>query len=375
MKLLKLLKDKRGLSNTVLGGIIGSIVLIAAIGATVYFTSQSDQITINGAGATFPFPLISRWIDEYKDIQPNVVINYNSIGSGGGIKQIQAKTVDFGASDAPLSSEEFESMPGILHIPETIGAVTLAYNLDGVADGLRLNQTVIADIFLGKITKWNDISISQLNPGVSLPDKEIAVIHRSDGSGTTFVWTDYLSAISDEWKENVGKGKSVEWPTGQGAKGNEGVTAVIEQTPGAIGYIELSYAITNSLKTVAFKNKNGDFVQASTETIQAAVENAVATLPKGDESWENVTIVDAPGKNSFPVASLTYILIYKDLNNVDNKEEAQALVDFLWWIIHDGQQFADPLYYVALPSALVSLNEDTLKLVNFQGTTLSLPSQ
>ncbi len=339
---------------------------------TVKEQAQTQVIALNGAGATFPYPLISKWSYEYNKIT-GVQINYQSIGSGGGIKQTMAKTVSWGASDAPLKDSEFAKMPGILHIPETIGAVVIAYNVPGVGSGLKLSGEVVADIFLGKITKWNDPKLVGLNPGVALPDKDIIVAHRSDGSGTTFVFTDYLSSVSSEWSTRVGKGKSMNWPVGLGGKGNEGVAGLIRQNPYAIGYVELAYATKAKMAYAFIKNRAGNFVEPTLETISAAAAGAAPTMPKGDKSWSNVSIVNAPGKDSYPIGSFTYLLVYRDLSVIPrmNEAKAKALVDFLNWVIHDGQKYSADLLYVPLPDKVVKLDEDTIKLINYKGKPLS----
>src|ERR687898_2431697 len=260
--------------------------------------SFAQQATINGAGATFPFPLIDTWRAEYQTVKPDVNVNYQSIGSGGGGKKIFEKTVDFGASDAPLTAEEIQQAPGAVHIPETIGSVVPAYNLP--IEGLKLTGPILADIFLGKITKWNDPKIQSINSGLSLPAEDIVVVHRSDGSGTTFVWTDYLSNVSSAWEQQLGKGKSVQWPVGVGAPGNEGVANSINTTPNAIGYVELAYAITTGMKHAEVQNQAGNFIPASINSTEAAVASAASSLPAGDQPWTNVTMVNAPGADSYP---------------------------------------------------------------------------
>ena len=330
-----------------------------------------EEITINGAGASFPYPLIAKWSYEYHKLT-GVKINYQSIGSGGGIKQTMAKTVDFGASDAPLKEGEYRRMPGILHIPETLGAVVVVYNIPGVEAKLRLTGEVIADIFLGKITRWNDPRIVELNPGVELPDEQIVVVHRSDGSGTTFVFSDYLSAVSPEWREKVGRGKSLKWPLGLGGKGNEGVAGLVKQNPYSIGYVELAYAAENHLSYALIKNREGNFVEPSIESVAAAATGAVASLPRGDESWAGVSIVNAPGEKAYPISSFSYLLVYRELSVIPGMTEpkAKALVDFLWWAIHDGQKYAPELHYAPLPEEVVKLNEGTIKLITYQGKAL-----
>ena len=327
------------------------------------------KVTITGAGATFPYPLIAKWADEYGKVTGGKVsINYQSIGSGGGIRQITAKTVDFGASDAPMKPEEFEKAKGILHIPETIGAVVIAYNLP-IEGRLKLSGEVVADIYLGKITKWNDRRIAELNPDVKLPDKEIIVVKRADGSGTTFIFTDYLSSVSNEWKERIGRGKVFSFPEAIGnrgvqAKGNEGVTAVIKQNPYSIGYIELAYAIQNDVSFALLKNRAGNFVDANVETVAAAAASAAGKLPKGDESWYGVSIVNADAENAYPIASFSYLLVYKDLSYMPEKK-AKALVDFLKWVVTDGQKYAEPLHYVPLPEEVVERNLETISMIKW----------
>lgn len=357
------------------------IVLVAGIFlAAIMPTTMSlkvyaqGQITINGAGATFPFPLIDTWRVDYKSIKPNVNINYQSIGSGGGVKQFIEKTVDFGATDAPLTASEVQRAPGAVHIPETIGSVVVAYNIPSMPNkGLKLTGPVLADIFLGKITKWNDPKIQSLNPGVSLPGEDIIVVHRSDGSGTTYVWTDYLSNISTAWNEQIGRGKSVQWPTGIGGPGNEGVANAIRGSPNTIGYVELAYALTTQMPYAYIQNQAGKFIEPTLESTRAAVAATAPTLPKGDASWEHISVVNAPGAESYPVASFSYLILFKELstNPSIDQAKAKALVDFMSWAITEGQQSADDLAYVPLPAEIVKLNQETLKSLTFQGKPLT----
>ena len=358
--------------NKILIGISAAILL--ATSTIMTGTVYAQTVTINGAGATFPFPLIDTWRVEYQKVKPDVNINYQSIGSGGGVKQFTEKTVDFGATDAPLTQNESQKAPGAVHIPETIGSVVAAYNLPGIPDkGLKLTGEVLADIFLGKITKWNDPKIQSLNTDKSLPGDDIVVVHRSDGSGTTFVWTDYLSSASPAWKDQLGKGKSVEWPVGIGAPGNEGVANAIKGTPNTIGYIELSYALTTNTPFAFIQNKEGNFVEPSLNSTIAAVESYVATLPKGDGVWTEVTLVNAAGADSYPIASFSYLLLNKELSTNPNLDQAKAkaLVDFISWAITDGQKQAEGLDYVPLPDGVVKLNQDTLKSLTFNGQPLA----
>jgi len=327
-------------------------------------TKAPQTITLNGAGATFPYPLLSKWSSEYNKINPNIQINYQSVGSGAGIKQITEKTVNFGATDAPLTEQEFSNVGGILQIPETIGAVVVAYNLPGIQKGVKLSGDVVADIFIGKIKKWNDPRITSPNSDIVFPDKDIIVAHRSDGSGTTFVFTDYLTAVSPDWKSKVGKGKSVNWPVGLGGKGNEGVSGLLSQNPYSIGYIELAFAKLQNIPYAYIKNKAGKFIEPTLETTSSAAAGAVPNLPAGDASWSSVSIVDAPGDNSYPIGSFTYLLVYKDQADLTN---GKALAEFLWWAVHDGQKYSSDLLYVPLPEQVISLNEKTIRLMNYNG--------
>ena len=299
-------------------------------------------LLINGAGATFPFPLYSKWFSEYNKLFPSLKFNYQSIGSGGGIKQITEKTVDFGASDAPLSDEELAKAPGLLNLPTVLGAVVVAYNLPGVP-ALNLSGATLSAIYLGTITTWNDAAIAKDNPGVTLPSTAIAVAARSDGSGTNYVFTDYLAKVSPAFKSKVGVGKSVKWPVGLGGKGNEGVTGLVKATPGAIGYLELAYAIQNQLTVAAIQNADGAFIKPTIEATSAA---AVGVQVPDDF---RVSITNAPGKTAYPISSFTYLLVYKDQTS---KEKGPAVIDFLKWAVTDGEKFAPALYYAPLPSAV-----------------------
>lgn len=345
-----------------------------------------QAITINGAGATFPFPLIDTWRVEYQSVNPSVSINYQSIGSGGGVRQFTERTVDFGASDAPLTQEEMQALSSStpVHIPETIGSVVAAYNIAGIDKGLKLTGPVLADIFAGKITRWDDQRIKELNSDLSLPAAEIIVAHRSDGSGTTFIWTSYLSQVSPEWNQTVGAGKSVQWTVGLGAQGNEGVSNTIISTPNSIGYVELTYALTTDMDYASLMNRAGNFVEPTIDSTQAAAQAAIimnsssasnnattaatVVLPSGDQSWTHVSLLDAPGPDSYPIASFSYLLLYKELSiNIDSMEKARALAEFVNWAITDGQQFASPLHYVPLPDSVVQHNQQTLRSLTFNG--------
>src|SRR5437016_2667064 len=306
-------------------------------------SAVSAQMTINGAGATFPYPIYSKWFDEYAKVDPSVRFNYQSIGSGGGQKQILAQTVDFGASDGPMSDDNLAKAPGkLLHIPTVAGADVVAYNLPG-NPVLKLDPDAIAGVFLGQIKKWNDPKIAALNPGIKLPDQDIVVVHRSDGSGTTYIWTDYLSKISSEWKQKVGTNTSVNWPTGLGGKGNEGVAGQIKQTPGALGYVELIYAVQNKMPYADVKNASGKFVKPTLESITAAV--ATAEIP--DDFRFSMT--NAPGKDAYPIAGATWLLVYEQQKDA---AKGKKLVEFLKWSLTDGEKMAKDLQYAPLPESV-----------------------
>ena len=306
------------------------------------------QLLINGAGATFPYPIYSKWFDEYVKVDPTVRFNYQSIGSGGGIKALRDQTVAFGASDAPLSDAQLQQMPApVLHFPSVMGAVVLAYNVPSVHQQIKLTGPVIADIFLGKVVKWSDPEIAALNPGVALPDDPIVTAHRSDGSGTTYIFSDYLSKVSAEWSTKVGKGTSLKWPVGLGGKGNEGVTSVVQQTPGAIGYVELIYALTNQIPFALLQNHDGAWVNASLNGVTAAAAATAANMPDDFR----VSITDAPGAAAYPISSFTYLLVYK---NQADKTKGDAIVKFLKWALSNGQSYASGLNYAPLPQAVVA---------------------
>ena len=310
--------------------------------------ASSGRVDLTGAGATFPYPIYAKWFSVYDSVA-GVKINYQSVGSGGGIRQLQEQTVDFGASDAPMSDEEISKAKGgpVLHFPTVLGAVVITYNLTGVTQPLRLTGPVIADIFLGKITKWNDQRIAALNPGVKLPNTDALVVHRSEGSGTTFIFTDYLSAVSPAWKAGPGKGKEVQWPVGLGGRGNEAVAGQVKQTPGAIGYVELAYARQNNLPTAHVKNTTDAFVNPTIESITAAAAGAMSTL--GAASDYRVSIVNAPGAQSYPISSFTWLLVYQAQPDAT---KGQKLIDFLKWMYGNGEGMASALDYAPLPSEL-----------------------
>jgi phosphate transport system substrate-binding protein len=305
------------------------------------------QMLINGAGSTFGYPIYSKWFDAYTKVDPGVRFNYQSIGSGGGIMMLRNKTVAIGASDAPLSDAQERQMPGpVLHFPSVLGADVVGYNLPGVKVPIKLTGPVIADIYLGKVTKWNDPEIAKLNPGLAFPDKPILVVHRSEGSGTTYIFADYLSKVSPEWARQVGKGTSIRWPVGLGGKGNEGVTGLVQQTPGAIGYLELTYALANKIPFATVENRDGKWIVPSLAGVTAAAAGAVANMPADFR----VSITDAPGAESYPISSFTWLLIYK---NQSNRATGERIVKFLKWALTDGQKYASALYYAPLPNSVV----------------------
>jgi phosphate transport system substrate-binding protein len=336
----------------------GMILTVAALVAPA-----PAQMLMNGAGATFPYPIYSKWFEEYTKVDHEVRFNYQSIGSGGGIRQITQRTVDFGASDGPMTDDQLKKAPAeLLHIPTVLGAVVATYNLPG-NPRLRFTGDVLADIFLGKITKWDDERIKALNPSLTLPGQPILVVHRSDGSGTTYIWVDYLSKVSKEWERKVGRGTSVNWPAGLGGKGNEGVAGQVKNAPGALGYVELAYAITNKLPAAAVKNQAGQFVEATIESTTAAAAGAAASMP-GDF---RVSLTNPPGDHVYPIASFTWLLVYRDQ---PNEAKGKALVKFLWWAIHDGQKYPGALLYAPLPAPVVKQIEAKIRQITYSGRPL-----
>ena len=341
------------------------VVLIASLLFSLACSSStSGNVQLQGAGATFPNPLYQKWLSEYGKLHTNIKIDYQSVGSGAGIKQIKEGTIDFGASDSPMKDEDLKSAPGeLLHIPTVLGAVVLTYNLSGVSQTLKFSPDVVADIFLGKIKKWDDPRIAADNAGVKLPVADITVVHRSDGSGTSAVFTDYLSKVSAEWKEKVGTGTSPSWPVGIGGKGNEGVTGQVKNTPNTIGYVELVYAVQNKLPVAHVKNAAGSFVEPSIDAVTAAAAASVATTP--DDL--RVSITNAVGANVYPISSYTYILVYKSQKDAG---KGKALVDFLWWGLHDGEGFARELQYAPLPAEIVKRAEQKINSISAGGVAL-----
>lgn len=335
-------------------------VLLAAVLMVSFSGTALAQVTLEAGGASFPYPLYSTWIDVYTE-NNDVRIEYQSIGSGGGIRGIIDKTFDFAGSDAPMRDEELERADGeIMHIPTVMGAVAVAYNLEGIDQQLKLDAETLADIFLGNITRWNDEAIQESNPELDLPDKYIVVVRRSDGSGTTNAFTDYLSKVSAEWEETVGFGKAVNWPTGMGARGNEGVAGQVQQNDGAIGYVELAYAIENDLSHAQLKNKDGNYVEASLESTTAAAAGAVADMPED----MRVSITNQPGENAWPISTFTYLLVYKEY---EDQEKTEEMIDFIWWAISEGDEYARELLYSPLPDNLKEMVEAKLESITVAG--------
>jgi phosphate transport system substrate-binding protein len=319
------------------------------------------QTTLNGAGATFPYPMYSKWFSDYNKLHPDIQFNYQSIGSGGGIRQVIAGTVDFGASDGPMSDEQISQAQSqrktkILHVPTVLGAVVPAYNIPGVTGEVKFTPQALSGIFLGKITTWNDPAITGSNPGVNFPNQPIIVIHRSDGSGTTFIFTDYLSKVSSDWQSTVSKGTSVKWPVGLGGKGNEGVAGMIRQMQGSIGYIELIYAVQNNIPYGVVKNAAGSFVKASLDSVTAAAAS-VKTMP----SDFRVSITNAPGKDAYPISSFTWLLIPEQSKDA---AKGKIIADFLNWMVDDGQKLTAQLTYAPLPDSVAQKVKAEIKQVH-----------
>lgn len=326
---------------------------VIALGASV----AAQKIQITGGGATFPYPIYSKWFSEYNKLHTNIEINYQSQGSGFGIQQIQKQTVFFGASDGPMTPEQLAAAPGkIMHFPTVLGADVPVYNIPGVTAELKFTGPLLADIFLGKITKWNDSRIAQVNAGVSLPNMDITVVHRSDGSGTTYIWVDYLSKVSPEWKQKVGVATSVNWPVGLGGKGNEGVAGLVKQTPGSMGYVELIYALQNQIAYGSVQNMDGAFVRASVDGVTAAAAGAAAQMPADFR----VSITNAPGKATYPISSFTWLLLYE---NPKDKAMAKTMIDFVTWALTDGQKYCKDLGYAPLPPNVVQMELAALKKI------------
>lgn len=375
-------KSRRGLWAAI--AVIAVVVIIVAAGLMTNWFGLSSSgttpqtITLNGGGSTFALPIISAWSTQYKALT-GVQINYQGTGSGAGISAIIAKSLDFGATDAPLNATQHSQNPALLTIPESLGAVTIAYNVPGIPTHINMTGTIIADIYLRVITNWDDANISAINPGVTFPNLAIIPVHRSDGSGTTFCFTNYLTVVNTQWASQIGTAKSVSWPSGEiGAQGNPGVAAVVQGQHGAIGYVELAYSLQNNLAFAKVRNAAGSYILPtlnSTAAAAAAVASTPGALPAGDGDWSHVTIVNATGANSYPISTFTYLLVYKELNvypgGVMTQARAQALVSFIWWAVHDGQTTSATLQYVPLPSTIVAGVVTTIQSITFNGQALS----
>jgi phosphate transport system substrate-binding protein len=322
---------------------------LAFAGLAMLATWAAAATQIDGAGATFPYPIYSKWFSEYNKLHPDVQINYQSIGSGGGIRQLTNETVFFGASDGPMTNEQLAAAPGkVLHFPTVLGGVVPVYNLPGLNAELKFSGPTLADIYLGKITKWNDKAIAAENPGVSLPGTDIAVVHRSDGSGTTYIFCDFLGKVSPEWHTKVGVATSVNWPVGVGGKGNEGVSGLVTQTPGAIGYVELIYALQNKISYGSVKNHDGVYLKASLESVTAAAAAAEGSMPPDFR----VSITNAPGQGAYPISSFTWLLLYQ---SPKDKAKSQTMIEFVKWALSDGQKYCADLGYAPLPASVVKM--------------------
>jgi phosphate transport system substrate-binding protein len=332
--------------------------LLAAAALLVIGTTLAAQnVQINGAGATFPAPIYSKWFDEYNKLHSTVRINYQPVGSGGGIQQLTAGTVFFGASDGPMNDQQLKAAPdAVLHFPTVLGAVVPVYNVPGISGELKFTGALLADIYLGKVTKWNDAAIAKLNPGVKLPASDITVVHRSDSSGTTYIWVDYLSKLSMEFKSKVGVNTAVNWPVGLGGKGSDGVTGLVQQTPGTIGYVELIYALQNKIGYGSVQNAAGEFVKGSVQSVTTAAAGAAANMPADFR----VSITNAAGKGAYPISSFTWLLFYQ---NPKDKTQARMMVDFLKWALADGQKYCADLGYAPLPAAVVKMELASLATI------------
>jgi phosphate transport system substrate-binding protein len=342
-----------------------ALLLLSGLGLLTACKSSSDSVSLNGAGSTFVYPVMGRWIQDFHQTHGNVQINYQSIGSGGGIQQVKSGTVDFGASDAPLSDQELAQMPPVIQIPESAGPICVTYNLPGIEKPLQLSSDTLAGIFLGKITTWQDPLIKQDNPGQTLPNNKITVVHRAEGSGTTDAFTTYLAAVSPEWLQKVGKGKSVSWPVGLGSKGSEGVTGQVKQSPGAISYVELTYATQNKLPVAAIKNQAGNFILPSTAGTTAAIDafkNQLAQDPRTP-----IANPPASATQAYPISTLTFLIIPKDGKDAQKRA---ALKQFVVYVVTDGQQAASSLSYAPLPDAVEQQNVQTLRQLTVNGAPM-----
>jgi phosphate transport system substrate-binding protein len=336
------------------------VAATAGIGGLAAATLVAQTVQINGAGATFPNPIYSKWFSEYNKLHPNVQINYQSLGSGAGIRQLTNRTVFFGATDGPMTPDQMLAAPGkVIHLPTVLGAVVPVYNLPGVTAELKFTGPLLADIYLGRVAKWNDPAIAAVNAGVTLPSTDIVIVHRSEGSGTTYIWVDYLSKVSPDFRKTVGVAQSVKWPTGVGGKGNEGVAGLVSQTPGSLGYVELVYALQNKIAYGSVQNSSGSFLRASVDAVTAAASAAIPQMPADFR----VSITNPPGKDAYPIASFTWLLFYE---NPQDKAQARIMVDFMKWALTDGQKFARDLGYAPLPQGLIDMELKALQKIKVQ---------
>ena len=359
-----------------------ALLIASAYGAIVetsllQSSSLGQNVTLNGAGATLTYPLLSNIALYYSRVHPNVYINYQPIGSIAGINAHTAKTIDFGATYPPLTYNQSLRAPNTLHIPESISAVVIGYNVRDssgtpIPSGLRFNGTVVAEIFLGNITRWNDPSIRQLNPNANLPDQAIQTIHDTLAEGGTFVFTSYLTSVSKDFTAHIGNGTTVQWPVGLQIPGNAGITSLILSTPGSIGYVELAYALLSKVPYASLRNSSGNFVEPSLDSARAADNQLTTALPAGDQNWSNVTLLNEPAQDAYPIVTFTYIIVYKDLSVLPSMDltKAKILVNFLWYVVHDGQALAPPLAYVPLPPNIVAIDEESIMSMTFNGTPL-----
>ena len=351
-----------------------AVLILLGIAVSPMFASQAyAESRIDAAGASFAAPLLDLWRVKYQDVNPDITFNYQSIGSGGGVKAHLEKTINFGATDAPLTDAEYDAAPGTITIPEMIGAITMAYNIEGVK-GLNLSEEALCGLYLGEITNWNDERIAVDNPGVELPDEGIATVHRSDGSGTTYAFTSYLVKTCPEWDDRVGAAKSVSWPVGRGSPGNEGVAGTVRTTPGSIGYVTLAYAFQNDMEVASIQNgDHTNFVAPSIETASAASGSAAFWLPNAEDSWRDVDLLAAPGFNSYPITSFSYLILHPDLGevrSVDSREHAEAIVDLIAWIITDAQQYSPQLLYVPIADTVSNIGLKGLAQITYNGEPL-----
>jgi len=361
------------MKTTYLIAIVAIAIIIGSVAAYAYLVAP-ESISITASGATFPQPFLLETIAEYSAIKPNVLINYQGGGSGKGVTDLTNKVVDFACSDAPLSGSQRAAAPDVLHIPETIGAITVAYNIPNIESGLKLTGPIVADIFLGKITMWDDPAITALNPDMTLPHRAITVINRSDGSGTTNWFTKYLSLVSDTWRDQIGANSTVQWPVGIGQSGNSGVAGTVTSTDYAIGYVELAYALEHNIPVAAIKNPAGNYITPTLDTTTAAAKALPSPLPSGSASWEDIAILNTSGTDAYPIVTPTYMLVYKDLGVIPGMtmEKATAIVQYIWYVVHEGQQLGADLQYASLPANLVQINEATLRSITFNGETIAI---